>query len=261
MSDSEIIARNPIREGLHSIRQSISDSLDGSSRVEDLKLTRADHKILIRKLIFALQQLPAASILQSRNGNETLDDGLDSLLSRIALHNFTPLLQHVLNGSPDLDIWDQVFTLVEQNLLSKRRKVSSSVNYSTPVKSNAGPQRGDEQKHGDIDVCMFEEIRDCMYKDTKGFYEKYFEGPPWSAKADQIVKDANPRKTNNRWSAYPYPPPNGKDFLEWLWDFQRNYFQGHRGKYYQSKDVALGGSDCKRKPDLFLAPPTNSSEK
>ncbi|MCJ1345689.1 hypothetical protein MMC31_003898 [Peltigera leucophlebia] len=257
ISDSEIIARDPIREGLCSIKQSISDSLDGSSRVEDLKLS------LISKLIIALQELPAASILPSRNGNETLGDDLESVLSRMASHNFTPLLQHVLNGSPDLDIWDQVFILVENNLSPKPTtppKVSSSVNYSTPFKSNAGSQRGDEQKHGDIDR-MLEEIRDCMYKDTKGFYEKYFEGTPWSAKAEKIVKDANPRKTNNRWSGYPYPPPDESDFLKWLGDFQRKYFQGHRGKYCQSKDVALGGSDCQRKPDLFLALPTNSSKK
>lgn len=267
ISDLEIMARNPIREKLRSIKQSISDSLGGSSRVEDLKLLPTVYNRLIHNLISALQELPAAIILQSRNGNKTLDDDLDSLRSRIPLNNFTPLLQHVLNGSPDLDIWDQVFALVEQNHPPKPttpRMVFSSVNYSTPVKSNTGSQRGDEQKHADIDGRMLEEIRDCTYKDTKGFFKKYFEGHPWSAKAEKIIKDAKDdglRKTNDLWSGYPDLPPNEDGFLKWFKGFQKKYFQRHRGNYYQSKDGALGGSDCKRKPDLFLALSKNSPEK
>lgn len=100
---------------------------------------------------------------------------------------------HGLNGSPNLDIEDQVFALVEQNLPPKPitpSRVSSSVNYSTPIKSNTGSQQGDGQKHGDIDDLMLEEIRDCTDKDTKRFYKKYFEGRPWSTKAEKIVKDA-----------------------------------------------------------------------
>lgn len=267
MSDSEIIARNPIKEKLCSIKQSISDSLVGSSQVKDLKLRPTAYNRLIHNLISALQELPAALILQSCDGNQALDDDLDSLRSQIPLHDFTPLLQHVLNGSPDLDIWDQVFALVQQNLPVKPntpRKVFGSMNYSTPVKSNTSSQRGDEQKHGDIDDPMLEEIRDCTYKDTKGFYTKYFEGHLWSAKVEKIIKDAkdaNPRKTNDLWSGYPELPPDEDGGLKWFKDLQKKFFQKHRGRYYQSKDSALGGSDCRRKPDIFLALPNNSSEK
>ena len=36
--------------------------------------------------------------------------------------------------------------------------------------------------------------------------------------------------------------------------FQDRFFQGRRGTYYTSHSGSLSGSDCKRQPDLFLAP-------
>ena len=60
---------------------------------------------------------------------------------------------------------------------------------------------------------------------------------------------------------YPDPPPDKKKFLVWFRIFQQKFFWEQRGKYYQSKDVPLGGLDCNRKPDLFLAHPTKSGKK
>jgi hypothetical protein len=56
-----------------------------------------------------------------------------------------------------------------------------------------------------------------------------------------------------RWTDYPNPPSQ-KAFLEWFWTFQDRFFQGRRGTYYTSHSTPLDGSDCKRQPDLFLAP-------
>lgn len=231
-----------------------------------MELTIADHKTLIYELIYALQTLPAARNLHSRNEVGTLRDDLRELSFKLDLQNFIPLLEHIIKGS-DLDIWEEVFALVGQKPPITPSKpytppeFSKLVNFGPPVRSNASSQRGDEQKHSDIDRRMLEEIRDCTYNNTKGFYEKYFEGRPWSTKAEEIVKLENPQKKDNRWSDYPDPPPDQKNFLAWLRIFQQKFFWGHRGRYYQSKDVPLGGSDCNRKPDLFLAHPTKSGKK
>ena len=90
-------------------------------------------------------------------------------------------------------------------------------------------------------------------KDTNGFYKKYFEGRSWSPAAEKIIRATNPRIMDGRWTDYPNPPSQ-KAFLEWFWAFQARFLRGTRGTYDTSHSAPLDGSDCKRKPDLFLAP-------
>jgi hypothetical protein len=87
-----------------------------------------------------------------------------------------------------------------------RRYLHQSPNKAaldTPLKSTSSPQQGNEQTHHEIDPRISQEINGCIYKDTKGFYEKYFEGRSWSPTVEKIIRAANPRIMDGRWTDYP----------------------------------------------------------
>ena len=151
----------------------------------------------------------------------------------------------------DEDIWTAVISLA--SLRATPPSISNKASLDTPLKSTSSSQQGNEQTHDEIDPRILQEINGCIYKDTKGFYEKYFEGRSWSLAVEKIIRAANPRIMDGRWTDYP-DPPSQKAFLEWFWTFQDRFFQGRRGTYYTSHSTPLDGSDCKRQPDLFLAP-------
>jgi hypothetical protein len=282
LSDSDIIASNPIKERLDIFRRSfksmcngleISEFQDTSKQVVLLieaagagmtqnvrssafELTRENAKSLILDLIFALQSLPAARILPSKNTSGILLDDIVRFAPNVISKDFdnksvVPLLEQVIKHAPDWNIWNAVFALVTKPRATPPTVFNKSI-PDTPLKSTSGSQQGSEQFHDDIDPRILEEVNGCVYDDTKGFYEKYFELKSWSSTAEQIVRDASPQIIEGRWTDYPNPPSQDA-FLKWFWGFQSKFLLGGRGTYYSSPGLPLSGSDCRRKPDLFLA--------
>jgi hypothetical protein len=282
LSDSDIIASNPIEDGLDRFSGlfrsmckglGISELQDASKQVillteaadaskaqnfrdSVIKLIYIDIKGLILDLVSALLVLPAARSLPSRNNRGTLDGDLAAFYSQLVqtdvnVELILPLLEQVTKPASDLDIWNAVFVLVAKPRATPLTILNKST-LDTPLKSTSSSQQGNEQFHDDIDPRILEEVNGCVYNDTKGFYEKYFKGKSWSSTAEQIVRDVNPQIIKGRWTDYPNPPSQDA-FLEWLWGFQSTFFLGGRGTYYSSPSLSLSGSDCRRKPDLFLA--------
>jgi ankyrin repeat protein len=71
-------------------------------------------KNLVLDLILALQSQPAARILPSRNGHETLRGDLSGYVTLVDSNNFDiksaiPLVERVVNNVPDVEIWSAVF--------------------------------------------------------------------------------------------------------------------------------------------------------
>jgi hypothetical protein len=195
-------------------------------------------------------------ILACRATSSTLRDdirrfALPVLSSDFDVRLIAPLLEQIVKRAPDEDIWKAFITLVKSRMTPPI--TSNKVSFDTPFKVNTSSQRGSEQTHDDLDPRTIQEINGCFYKNTEGFYEKYFEEKPWSPEVDKIVQTANPKIEKGRWPQYPHPPSQ-KAFLDWFEQFQRQFFQGGRGTYVTSHGNPLGGSDCKRKPDLFLMP-------
>ena len=195
-------------------------------------------------------------ILACRATSSTLRDdirrfALPVLSSDFDVRLIAPLLEQIVKRAPDEDIWKAFITLVKSRMTPPI--TSNKVSFDTPFKVNTSSQQGSSQIHDDLDPRIAQEINGCIYKNTEGFYEKYFEGKPWSPKVDKIVQTANPKIKKGRWPEYPNPPTQ-KAFLDWFAQFQSRFFQGGRGTYVTSHNNPLGGSDCKRRPDLFLTP-------
>ncbi|KAI9776690.1 MAG: hypothetical protein M1839_009417 [Geoglossum umbratile] len=268
LSDSDIIASNPIEDGLDAFCRlfkstctglDISELQDASKQVALLIVAPGiDVKSLILDLIIALQGLPAARILPSKNASGVLLDDIVRFAPNVISKDFddksvVPLLEQVIKHASDWDIWNAVFALVTKPRATPPTVFDQSI-LGTPIKSTSSSQQGGEQFHSDIDPRILGEVNGCVYNDTKGFYEKYFEKKSWSSTAEQIVRDAKPQIIEGRWTDYPNPPSQDA-FLEWLWRFQSTFLLSGRGTYYSSPSLPLSGSDCRRKPDLFLAAP------
>ncbi|KAI9783266.1 MAG: hypothetical protein M1839_004106 [Geoglossum umbratile] len=265
-SDSDIIASKPIGEGLDGFRRlfrSTCVSL-GISKFQDapmqvgLFVEATGTNDLMLDLLLALQNLPAARFLRSRNGHKSILRDLFDLGSQADSGDFDvksviPLLEGVIGGVSDLEIWNTVFTLVAPPKATTPLIVFNRVILDTPLKSTSGSQHGKEQIHKKLDERILQEVNGCVYNDTKGFYEKYFEGKSWSSTAEQIIRDANLQTIDGRWMGYPNPPSQSA-FLEWFWRFQSAFLSRGRSMYYTSYKRSLNGSDCGRQPDLFVAP-------
>jgi hypothetical protein len=119
-----------------------------------------------------------ARYLPSPNSCEIILGDLSRFVSLAVSDDFdvkpvVPLLELVIKRAPDKDIWSAVFTLVAPGATPPI--ISNRAALDTPLKSTSSSQQGTEQTH-EIDQRILQEINGCIYKDTKGFYEKYFEG-------------------------------------------------------------------------------------
>jgi hypothetical protein len=207
--------------------------------------------------VLALQTAPLARTLPSHNGSGTLLRDLFSLGSYIESSDFdgksfVPLFERIDSHASDQEVCAALFAVLARQT-STPPTIFNKLVLDTPFRSTSSSQQANEQAHDDIDERILQEINGCVYTDTEGFYKKYFEGKEWSAETERIAQEANPQVVDGRWTDYPQAPSQNA-VLDWFWRFQQRFLQGGRSTYYASPDLPLTGSDCKRKPDLFLAP-------
>jgi hypothetical protein len=172
----------------------------------------------VLNLFLALQNLSAAQYLPSPNSREILLSDLlrfSTLLisNDINVDSAVPLLEQVIKCAADEDIWTAVISLVSPRATPPT--ISTKAALDTPLRSTSSSQQGNEQTHDEIDSRILQEINGCVYNNTKGFFEKYFEGRSWSPAVEMIIRAANPRIMDGRWTDYPNPPSQ-KAFLEWF---------------------------------------------
>ncbi|KAJ8113967.1 hypothetical protein ONZ43_g5016 [Nemania bipapillata] len=263
ISDSDILNKNPIGQHLDSFRSllksryeeaGIADDVTGSARMTRLAET-SDVKALAVELVVAMQMTPLARTLPSRSGTGNLRADLFKLGSYVESpqfrnESFLSLFERVESGT-DQEILAALLSLL-RNQVATPPTVYNEPPIDTPFKSTSSSQRADEPTHDDLDERILQEINGCVYKDTEGFYEKYFEGKPWSKEAQRIVDEMNPRVVGGRWTEYPERPSQGA-FLDWFFGLQNQFITDRRSTYHASLDLPLAGSECKRKPDIYLA--------
>jgi hypothetical protein len=226
------------------------------SNVLQRYLTCTGLKNLALDLFLALQNLPVSRFFPSSNGRGTLRDDLFRLGSLVVsddvdINSIVPLIQKVIEHASDEVVLNTVSALVAPRATTPT--IFNKFALDTPLKSTSSSQQGSEQTHDEIDPRILQEIDGCVYRNTRGFYEKYFEGRSWSAAVEKMVRAADPQIVDGRWTEYPNPPSQ-KAFLDWFWTFQAQFFRETRGTYDTSHSTPLAGSDWRRQPDLFLIP-------
>jgi hypothetical protein len=274
LSKSEILRQYPIGTGLDAFRDSFSsvcaklglpDASESMERFPNhgealksdamLLLTYADLEILALKLFGALQNLSTVNYLLSSTRRENLLYSLVVLSSLVVsgginVDSVIPIFQRVIKHAPDDDVWNAALALAASQAAPPT--IPSKAALDTPLKFTSSSQQGSEQTSDDVQ-SIFYEICDCVYTNTKDFYEKYFEGKSWSSTVEEFADATKLEMTDCCWTEHPNPPSR-KAVFDWFRAFQARFLPGRRGTFCPSHSKPLNGSKCKRQPDLFLAP-------
>ncbi len=200
---------------------------------------------------------PVALTVRSKIASKSLTEELATLLTRISSGDldsafFGHLVNLVLKGASDVDIWKAVFDLIDQTRQTTPPSIPSAP-QDTPITHSSASQQGSEQTRKQVESRILQEISSCTYRDVNNFFGKYFEGTHWTEQVNRTIKAAKVRHVNGRWAEYPNPPTQAL-VLEWLFGLQEDFFPDERGYYYTTHNRALSGSDAKRQLDIFVKP-------
>ncbi|KAJ2981519.1 hypothetical protein NUW58_g6668 [Xylaria curta] len=143
------------------------------------------------------------------------------------LEQFTPLIDVVVDGLPDTDIWAAVLDLtVIQKLKTPPASLLPS-NLETPSKTNSG-RLDDDAKVEDIELELFFEVRSHVFRWVDGFWEKYFNPGSWLQEQKDMYARMFSEHGDNGWK---FPEKRDEeDVWKWLVGLEKRYLTGATNK-------------------------------
>ncbi|KMU74789.1 hypothetical protein CISG_00719 [Coccidioides immitis RMSCC 3703] len=202
--DHKVIKHYPLNDSLGRVRELLQEversyalvsSVDGAEDGPE-----HDLQDVVSHLLTTLIVTRAAYRLRSKVNSQSVASDLAGHFTRVTGDfNYTyyrPLVNLIIKDAPDLDIWSAVF-----DLISEVSRVSPPPNIppaskSTPIEYSSASQLDSEQSRRKV----FDEIRDCTYRDVEGFFEKYFEGKDWRDRAQKAFDLVKNEYIDRRWS-------------------------------------------------------------
>ncbi|KMU83322.1 hypothetical protein CIHG_01104 [Coccidioides immitis H538.4] len=107
---------------------------------------------------------------------------------------------------------------------------------------------------------VFDEIRDCTYRDVEGFFEKYFEGKDWRDRAQKAFDLVKNEYIDRRWSTL-LDSPTQDDVVGWIFRLQDEFLPNEQRRYYTIKlPNELTGAESKWQTDLIVKRKTGGPE-
>ncbi|KAI0859443.1 serine/threonine-protein kinase Sgk2 [Xylaria cubensis] len=198
---------------------------------------RLRHSRNSRDVAYLLSELgrsPAACQMYSSSGRNMwgllLSVASDIVLGPNNLEIFTPLVDLVVGGSPDADIWAAVMDLVE--VLSKTPPSTPAANFETPSNTNTS-WLDDEATVSDIEPELFFEIEPYVFRKVEGFWEKYFNPKNWKQQQRDMHALMSSRHGGNGWN-FPRQSDE-KSVFQWLCRLESCYLTGATNKLSNTK--------------------------
>ncbi|EEH34453.2 hypothetical protein PAAG_05502 [Paracoccidioides lutzii Pb01] len=144
--------------------------------------------------------------------------------------HYRALIRLVIEKATDVDIWKAVFDLIVTSRSTPPTSIPPFFD-GTLVKSTSSSREGSEQTCELVNPRIFEEIRDCTFRDVEGF---------------STNSDGN-------WAQFPYPPTQD-DVLTWWFSLQEDLLEESRGTFYSTVSKAdLTSSKAERQVYLLRA--------
>ncbi|KAI0196762.1 serine/threonine-protein kinase Sgk2, partial [Xylaria flabelliformis] len=193
-----------------------------------------DKKDAVAHLLFELGRCPAARQMYSSSGSNMfgllLGVASDIILGPNNLEIFTPLVDLVVGGSPDADIWAAVMDLVE--VLSKTPPSTPAANFETPSNTNTS-WLDNEAAVSDIEPELFFEIEPYIFRKVEGFWEKYFNPKDWKQQQRDMHALMSSKHGGNGWN-FPRQSDE-KSVFQWLCRLESCYLTGATNKLSNTK--------------------------
>ncbi|KAL2890694.1 serine/threonine-protein kinase Sgk2 [Ceratocystis lukuohia] len=242
----KIISENPLENRLDHLRERLRVDVDNPL-----------HEDIIG-LLGALHGSPAGFSLPSPDGNGKVEAKLSSIQQgvrsgAVGLDEFRPLVRHVVDKSADTDIWEAVFNII--NSLSALTPPPSSValkSKETPTKPSSS-RLADSETRVIVEAELFEEIKNCTFRNVEGFWEKFFNSESWCIKQQAMLKKVLTAHNGKKWKAFP-KVPDEEPVWRWLQSLAKRFLKQAPYKFHTTK-TANQFQERKGQVDLFLQRP------
>ncbi|KAI0553760.1 serine/threonine-protein kinase Sgk2 [Xylaria curta] len=187
------------------------------------------HNPNVLHLLVSLRSCRAAHLLYYPD-NRKVVDSLQSIGSLIHkridqdeetnLHLFNDLVDHVIAQPPtDSNIWAAVFRLIDTYVVPARPV--------TPVTPSSLPQLLDSANRRVVEETVFQEVRECTFRDVGGFFEKFFNVKKWRGKKAMMFQGmmTEYNKRQKKWKGFPEGPEE-TPVWKWLCRLEERHLQG-----------------------------------
>ncbi|TLD36617.1 serine threonine- kinase Sgk2 [Venturia nashicola] len=203
-SDADIIANNPIEDGLNEFRALLE------AKYKDLDATN-----LTLELIIALRSIPLARVLKSRSGRGTLLTDLFNLGSQIDSDQFNvrsiiPLFESTDSYVSDIEICNALFVLFARPTTPLYSDLPFTASFQqTPWTFNTSSFADTSDLRRHVDPILKAEVEDNLIIDHLQFFETFFIQIPQLLEIATAVfktyKDSEPPlyKDGAGWAKWP----------------------------------------------------------
>ncbi|KHN95316.1 serine/threonine-protein kinase Sgk2 [Metarhizium album ARSEF 1941] len=250
----KIISERPLTNILHQYRDKLRnfDECDQASQDE------------IANFLSSLVGSPAAFSLPSPDGSGNVAVKLFSIQQQVQggglkLEQFRPLVSSVVANSPDLDVWNTIFKIIET--LSPLTPPPSSIAPTfkgTPVKTSSS-RLADSETRDIVEGELFEEIKNCTFRNVKGFCDKFFDPKFWRQEQKAMLRAIMTAHDGKIWTEFP-PTPDEKLVWDWLWSLEERFLAGAPHRLHTTR-TANQFKERKGQMDVFLQTPvTNAND-
>lgn len=276
LTSQEILAikENPLGDSISIVRETLrtaeeANTVDVSSEIDDGNNEPGRPRLFVAavgKLFHILSGSDVSFTVASRTGRDFIASDLLVVRARLQKgefeHNlFRPLSQLVVTQASDIDIWTEVIGLIRA-ISHATPPPSLPPSFDTPITHSSASQQGTEQTRKKIEPRVFEEIRHCTHRAVEGFHEKYFQGRPWSRRANRIytASQAHYDKDKGKWKDLS----NGAtedDVCDWWLGLQREFLGEARASYFRSSGNRRVIGEAQRQLDLFVKAKATAAHK
>ncbi|KID73425.1 uncharacterized protein G6M90_00g062590 [Metarhizium brunneum] len=249
-----VISEHPLNDTLDRFRDKLRD-LDEADR---------SWRDATASIILALVDTGAALNLGSRGGKETLADDLFPLYPGVRKgsfksEHFRRLARCIIDKASDIDIWETVFSVVES--LSALTPPGSSIAPTfkgTPVKTSSS-RLADSETRDVVEGELFEEIKNCTFRNVKGFCDKFFDPKSWRQEQKAMLRAMMTAHDGKKWTEFP-STTDERPVWDWLCLLEERFLADAPHRLHTTR-TANQFKERKGQMDVFLQTPvTNAND-
>ncbi|KAL7894913.1 serine/threonine-protein kinase Sgk2 [Trichoderma sp. SZMC 28014] len=223
----------------------------------DLKASDESWRSSISSLLLAILDSTAAFRLPAPDGIGNVATKLFSILQNartntsLQLEQFRPLVDAVIANSPDIDIWAAVYNLIADTTPSTPPPFSIIPTLrGTPIKTSSS-RLADDETRSIVEGELFQEIKNCTFRDVGGFWDKFFN--PKSKEQTAMLKGMLTAHDGKRWTDFP-TISDEKSVWEWLRSLEERFLDPAPYKLHTNK-TANKFNEQKGQMKIFLQKP------
>ncbi|KAI5917190.1 serine/threonine-protein kinase Sgk2 [Camillea tinctor] len=244
----------------------LEDSLSRfAANLRDLKVSDESWRSGIASLLLAILGSITAHHLPAPDGSGDVALRLFTIRQKaldctsLQLAQFRPLVDAVIANSPDIDIWSAVLDLIADVLPSTPPPSSLAPTFrGTPIKTSSS-RLADSETREIVEGELFEEIKNCTFRNVGGFWDKFFDPKSWRKEQNAMFQGIMTAHDGKRWTNFP-TVPDEKPVWDWLRSLEEHYLGNAPYKLHTTR-TANQFKERKGQMDLFLQKPTKELQK